>query len=84
MKTLIALLLLGSVCFAQQPNTPPDSEQQQIRALQRRLQFQQQEMDVAQKKADDVLWHLKLGDVANVDKVRIASSKPVRMSNTTG
>lgn len=84
MKTLIALLLLAGVGFAQQPTTPPPDPAQQIRALQRRLESQAQEIDVVQKQADDVLWHLKLADVADVDKVRIASSKPIRMSNPTG
>ena len=36
------------------------------------------------KDVDDVLWHFKTGDVANIDKVLIASSKPVRMKNPTG
>ena len=84
MKTLIALLLLTSLCSAQQPATAPVDSAQQVRALQRRLEAQAQEIDVAQKQADDVLWHLKLSDVADVDKVRIASSKPIRMSNATG
>jgi len=41
-------------------------------------------VEQAQKTADDVLWHLELGDVAEVEKVAIASSKPLRMSNPTG
>jgi dipeptidyl aminopeptidase/acylaminoacyl peptidase len=36
------------------------------------------------KDVDDVLWHFKTGDVANLDKVLIASSKPIRMKNPTG
>jgi dipeptidyl aminopeptidase/acylaminoacyl peptidase len=35
------------------------------------------------KDVDDVLWYFKTGDVASVDKVLIASSKPVRMKNPT-
>jgi dipeptidyl aminopeptidase/acylaminoacyl peptidase len=84
MKTFLALLLLTGPCFAQQPATTPTDPAQQVRALQRRLEAQAQEIDVAQKQADDVLWHLKLSDIADVDKVRIASSKPIRMSNATG
>jgi dipeptidyl aminopeptidase/acylaminoacyl peptidase len=83
MKTLIAVLLLAIVVFAQQQPAPTDPAQQ-MRALQRRLESQAQEIDVAQKKADDVLWHLKLSDVADVDKIRVASSKPIRMLNSTG
>src|ERR1043166_2034197 len=36
------------------------------------------------KDVDDVLWYFKPGDVANLDKVLIASSKPIRMKNPTG
>ncbi len=63
---------------------PPDPAAQQARQLQRAFSGQQQELDALQKSVDDVLWHLKLGDIAEVDKVRITSSKPIRMSNPTG
>jgi len=41
-------------------------------------------MQVTQKAIDDLLWYQKLGDMAAIDKVRIASSKPIRMKNPTG
>ncbi len=36
------------------------------------------------KAIDDVYWYLKVGDIALIDKVTIAASKPIRMSNPTG
>lgn len=39
--------------------------------------------DDAAKTADDILWHLKLGDVATIEKYEIAS-KPARDRNPTG
>jgi len=34
--------------------------------------------EVVVKRVDDALWHFKLGDIATVEKFRIASSKPRR------
>jgi dipeptidyl aminopeptidase/acylaminoacyl peptidase len=42
-----------------------------------------QELTAAQKYIDDVLWYMKVGDVAQIDNVRLASSKPIRMANAT-
>ena len=36
------------------------------------------------KQIDDLYWYLKIGDLAQIDKVTIASSKPARMVNPTG
>ena len=36
------------------------------------------------KASDDVLWYLKVGDVASVDKVHLTSPRPERTSNATG
>src|ERR1051325_7128152 len=41
------------------------------------------QFEIDHKKVDDVLWYLKLGDVAAVDKVEL-TSKPPRMKNPTG
>lgn len=40
-------------------------------------------LDVQTKRVDDLLWYQKVGDVARIDKRRIASSKPIRVSNPT-
>ncbi len=39
--------------------------------------------DVQLKAIDDLLWYQKLGDIARIDKHRIASSKPRRVTNPT-
>lgn len=36
------------------------------------------------KAVDDAMWHFALSDIADVDKARIASSKPLHMANPTG
>ncbi|HYD16471.1 MAG TPA: alpha/beta fold hydrolase [Candidatus Nanoarchaeia archaeon] len=36
-----------------------------------------------QKHVDDLLWYHKVGDVAEIDKVRIVSTKPIRLKNPT-
>lgn len=42
------------------------------------------EMLSTQKAVDDLLWYEKVGDVAAMDRVRITSSRPIRMANPTG
>lgn len=37
--------------------------------------------DQVVKDIDDVMWHLKLGDIAHVDKVRYTSLPPARITN---
>ena len=41
------------------------------------------EMDALMKAVDDVAWHLKLGDIAAVDKVSFTSLPAARESNPT-
>ena len=36
-----------------------------------------------EKKADDILWYFKIGDVASIDKIQY-TSKPERTTNPTG
>jgi dipeptidyl aminopeptidase/acylaminoacyl peptidase len=80
-------LLLPAAGLAQERDEKPPATleglQQQLQAVQRAQRNQGHDFDVLEKRIDDVLWHLTLADVAQVDKVRIAS-KPVRMSNPTG
>ncbi|HWR35288.1 MAG TPA: alpha/beta fold hydrolase [Clostridia bacterium] len=42
------------------------------------------ELLATQKAVDDLLWYQRLGDVAEIDKIRLTSTKPIRMSNPTG
>jgi dipeptidyl aminopeptidase/acylaminoacyl peptidase len=64
------------------PAAPPDLASE-LRRLARGQDATDHELDVLLKRVDDVLWHLQLGDIARVDKVRI-TSLPARSSNPTG
>jgi dipeptidyl aminopeptidase/acylaminoacyl peptidase len=69
-KLILAILLLAApLLLAQQ-------QQQQIPRYDRDFEY-------TNKQVDDVLWHLKVGDVAAVDKVEL-TSKPGRDENPTG
>lgn len=39
------------------------------------------ELDVVMKAVDDLMWHQKLGDIADVDKIEYTSLPPVRIPN---
>jgi dipeptidyl aminopeptidase/acylaminoacyl peptidase len=74
MRTVIATLLClaaAAAAFAQAPPPPRDESTDR-------------EFEKTFKDVDDVLWYFRTGDVAAIDKVLIASSKPVRMKNATG
>jgi dipeptidyl aminopeptidase/acylaminoacyl peptidase len=87
MKNVISIVvvLLAFPVFAQTDAPPPAGPPAPAtaRALERLDTSIDRSFEVTQKAADDLLWHLKLSDVANVDKVRIASSKPRRSTNPT-
>jgi len=57
--------------------------QQELRRLAGGQRGAQHELDSLGKAVDNVLWHLKLQSVADVDMVRY-TSKPARFSNPTG
>src|SRR5436305_14615955 len=79
-RVLIPLLsfFLAASAFAQTP------EPATAKALAQHDTSMGRGFEVDAKMIDDVLWHLKVGDVAAVDKVQLASSKPIRMKNPTG
>jgi dipeptidyl aminopeptidase/acylaminoacyl peptidase len=94
MRRLIALLICGcfatSLAFVQETPAPrgaaaplPDVATQ-VRQLAQQQRSQSYNVVETQKAVDDVMWHLALSDIADVDKVVIASSKPIRMQNSTG
>src|SRR5437868_8142945 len=84
-RTILALVLIAIPALAQQPRPEPQPDAAaQLRQLQNSIRADTFDVAEAQKVADDVLWHLHLQDIAEVDKVAIASSKPIRMSNPTG
>jgi dipeptidyl aminopeptidase/acylaminoacyl peptidase len=69
------LLLAAGTLFAQ--TTPPDPLAAHDRSMDRSFE------DV-ERTVDDALWHFKLGDAADIQIYRIASTKPRRETNTTG
>lgn len=77
MKRLIPILLLAATAaFAQ---TPPDV----AKALESHDRGVDRAFEDTQRHIDDALWYFKLGDVANIQKYRIASTKPRREKNPT-
>jgi dipeptidyl aminopeptidase/acylaminoacyl peptidase len=76
MKRAALLLLLTLPLFAQQP---PDVS----KALASHDRGTDRAFEDTQREVDDVLWYFRLGDVANIDKFEIASSKPRREKNPT-
>ena len=92
-SALLALIvtLLASLAIAQgaapragtAAATPPDTATQ-IRQLSQSVRGQDFRVAEVQKEVDDLMWHIRLEDIAVVDKISIAASKPIRMENKTG
>lgn len=84
MRIIAAVLILASIVAAQErPGAQPD-QATQLRQLISGQRSGNSQTDEVSKAADDLLWFTRLGDVAHVDKWEIASSKPIRMANSTG
>lgn len=79
-KMMVFFLLFAAVVAAAQTTDPPAS----AKALERHDESMDRGFDDIDRDVDDVLWYFKLGDVANIDKARIATTKPIRMKNPTG
>ena len=77
MKRLITasltIILACGVAFAQSAETPASG-----RALERHDTSMDRSFEDVERHVDDALWYFKLGDVANIQMYRIASSKPRR------
>src|SRR5438093_12862847 len=84
MKKLIwiATALFAIGLFAQE--RPAADAPATARSVSRLASSVDRAFDDVDRETDDILWYFKLGDVATIDKYRIASSKPVRMKNPTG
>ncbi|HEX2120455.1 MAG TPA: alpha/beta fold hydrolase [Thermoanaerobaculia bacterium] len=76
MKRLLALIALALPLAAQPAPVPPAPDAAHHRAMARSFED-------TQRYVDDALWYFKLGDVADIDKFEIASSKPRREKNPT-
>ena len=80
MRRLLALSLLFAATASAQPADQPAT----ARALERVERSMDRSFEDVERHIDDALWYFKLGDVANIQMYRIASSKPRRESNPTG
>jgi len=86
MKRLISLVLVcmcsAGMVLAQkaQPATERDIPRERV---EREPELMHEALAL-HKSVDDLLWYQKIGDVARIDKIRITSTKPIRMSNETG
>lgn len=74
---VLAVLLLPLTAFAQTTDDAPATARG-VAALGRSID---RDFDDTQRFVEDALWFFKLGDVANVNLYRIASSKPRREAN---
>lgn len=77
MRNAAVLLLLAALPLAAQE--PPAT----ANALAAHDRSNDREFEDTQRSVDDALWYFRLGDVANVDKFEITSSKPRREKNAT-
>jgi dipeptidyl aminopeptidase/acylaminoacyl peptidase len=79
-SSLLLLIIIGCAAFVVAQNAPqPAGPAPSIDA-----EDLYHEMLSTQKAVDDLLWYQKVGDVAVVDKIRITSTRPIRMANPTG
>jgi dipeptidyl aminopeptidase/acylaminoacyl peptidase len=80
-----AALFAGAMASASaQPAPPPESLAKQIQELSSAQQGLEQRLDEVAKAIDDIAWFQRVGDVAVVDKWRIAGPPAANQSNPTG
>lgn len=80
MKTIMvffATLVVSLNAFAQEKQ--PDV----TKLIDQKFESLRHRLDVLEKAVDDVLWHNKVGDVANIDKVFIVGPPPAKAKNPT-
>lgn len=77
MKRFLASILLAAAAAAQQ--APVDAG----KAIDRFSDRTERNFDDAERMTDDAIWYFRLGDVADIDKYEIASTKPRREKNPT-
>jgi dipeptidyl aminopeptidase/acylaminoacyl peptidase len=75
MKHLIALATLVSALGQQPPNGPPTTTPAAAAPL------PGSRLDQILKEVDDLMWNLKAGDIAEVDKIEYTSAPPAKASN---
>src|SRR5262245_49843830 len=83
LSVLPLIILMSSLTDAQERSSgsPEDAVQQRLRALDERLEFMEPSLA---KDVDDLMWVLRLNDIALVDKVRYTGPPPRVVPNPTG
>ncbi len=82
LKALALSCALAISALAQEQTRPTeDVLQQRIRALEERLSTMEQSLA---KDTDDLMWFVRMGDIANVDKVSYTGPPPRVIQNPTG
>src|SRR5215212_4379391 len=84
MRNRLIFFLLVICAVSSSGQTASGDAAATAKALQRHDESMDRAFDDIDRDVDDVAWYFRLGDVAAIDKYRIATSKPVRMSNPTG
>jgi dipeptidyl aminopeptidase/acylaminoacyl peptidase len=74
-------LLLVSLALGQNQERPLSQQAQQAAPPAPAIPQQQNGMDQVMKRTDDVLWFLRLSDIADVDKVEYTSAPPAHVRN---
>lgn len=83
MRTLLVLLTILPVFSQQQPAAPPAPATAPPRPAEPAISSPAMQNDQVLKAIDDLQWRLKLGDIAEVDKVAYTSLPPRNNPNPT-
>jgi dipeptidyl aminopeptidase/acylaminoacyl peptidase len=78
MRTLLLTLITVALHAQQPPATPPAAAPAPAQPA---ANQQINNLDVVLKEVDDLMWHIKLGDIAEVDKVEYTSLPPAHIPN---
>ncbi len=71
----------AGLLFAQELAPPP--LQQKLDKLEGKFEALDHRLDMLEKAIDDILWYNKVGDIAEIDKVRHYGPPPARVPNPT-
>jgi dipeptidyl aminopeptidase/acylaminoacyl peptidase len=87
-RLVVLAVLLPAALARAAPDAPADPPgapglEARLRAIEKRHEELVHQLDVVAKAVDDVAWRQKLGDVAVVEKWRIAGPPPARPKNPT-
>jgi dipeptidyl aminopeptidase/acylaminoacyl peptidase len=81
MWRVLLIGVLAQFSYAQTPtNSPPDAVQQRLKSLEESLNFVKHDLA---KAISDNMWFQRLGDIADVDKVRFTGPPPRVTNNPT-